>query len=151
MKSLYTYILSCLLLFLFTELRAQETAVPNHSGTYRNFDHLPSRSSAKKEQLQRLFASEKNSEVTLDLHDGVKVVGIIEDKVIETNGTIRLNVIAPAYPQTVFNFSAISNQGKSYTYRSRIINRSSGEVLLLNEENDRYYFRKLKKDKLIAE
>ncbi len=132
-------------------LHAQETTVTQKVGIHRNFNHLPEKFKANRDQLKDLFQSEKHKEVQFDLHNGIPVKGFIQEKVVEPNGTIRINVISSAYPQTIFNFSAIAVPGKSYIYRSRIINHSSGEVLVLEENDNQYFYQKSKRNKLIAE
>jgi hypothetical protein len=132
-------------------MHAQESTGNQRAGNYRNFNHIPGRFNASEVQIKGIFNSEKHKEIKFELLDGFPVKGVIQEKVVEPNGNIRINVISSEYPQTLFNFSAIAVPGKSYTYRSRIINHLSGEVLLLEKKDDQYFYQKFRRNKLIAE
>lgn len=151
MKSLkYLIITLFILLFGNEQLQSQENSINRSKEQFRNFNHLPENFQTKKTEISSIFSARAGDSVSIQLHNGIVVYGKVTDKVVEENGTQRINFISSSYPQTVFNFSSVSSNGKIY-YRSRILNRISNEILQLYEVEGKYVFRKTRIDKLIAE
>lgn len=151
MKSL-KYIIFTLIVLLFGNkyLQSQENSVNRSKEQFRNFNHFPENFQTKKSEISSIFSARAGDSVSIRLHDGFVIYGKVTDKVVEENGTQRMNFISSSYPQTVFNFSSIPSKGETH-YRSRILNRISNEVLQLHVIEGKYLFRKTRIDKLIAE
>lgn len=151
MKSLkYLIFTLFILLFLTGQLQSQENSTNRSKEQFRNFNHFPEHFQTKKSEISSIFSARSGDSVSIQLHNGIVILGKVNDKVVEENGTQRMNVISSSYPQTVFNFSSVPSNGETH-YRSRILNRISNEVLQLHVIEGKYVFRKTRIDKLIAE
>ncbi|MGZ5247720.1 MAG: hypothetical protein ACXWV5_11765 [Flavitalea sp.] len=151
MKSL-KYILITLVILLFGpgQLQSQENSAQRSKEQFRNFNHFPDNFQTKKTEISSIFSAGTGDSISIRLSDGFIIYGKVTEKVVEENGTQRMNFISSYYPQTVFNFSSIPSNGGTL-YRARILNRNSNEALLLNLIEGKYLFRKTRIDKLIAE
>lgn len=151
MKSLkYLIFTLIVLLFVNQHLQSQENSINRSKEQFRNFNHFPENFQTKKSEISRIFSAGSGDSISIQLHNGIVIYGKVTDKVVEENGTQRMNFISSSYPQTVFNFSSVPSKGEIH-FRSRILNRISNEVLQLHVIEGKYVFRKTRIDKLIAE
>jgi hypothetical protein len=104
------------------------------------FTRLPSKFECSLTNLKKLFAAELGQKVSLPFHGSTVFNGTVTAKLQTEPGVVKLNVMSSNFPGAMLNMSLIIQPDKSEQIIGRIINPKNGDVLLISEENKRYYF-----------
>jgi len=138
-------LLWCVALLLHGSLAAQQ--LPTTESSKRGskpllFSNLPDSFEVDKQQLQQLFAAEKNDTVHLQLSSHFVASGQLVEKNHHTPGSVSVNVRVSNYANALFNVTLRLLADNSTQIQGRIIHPKFGDALLLYKENDKYFIKK---------
>lgn len=102
------------------------------------FDKIPDKVYCETSELDVLFQSPSTS-VAIHLANGSLLRGTVAEKVQRGNGITSVNLRLSEFANALFNLTYNEHTNK---YAGRIVHPRSGDVLILTEENGRYYLRK---------
>ena len=143
MKNLYATGFLVVCLFVSTIAFAQEpTLVKQHiPDKPLLFAALPDKFECTLPELEKASASRTSDKVSLKfgkfIFDGEIIARVQRSANVES-----INIRSTNYPGALFNISIITEADNSKKISGRIIHPQSGDVLILTEENNRYYLRK---------
>jgi hypothetical protein len=108
----------------------------------RIFTGLPERFECSPTALRQLFSASPNDEINFSLTGNISFKGTIATRVQRDPNVLSVNVFSSNFPGTLLNISLITNADKSEKIIGRFLNPQSGDVLLIEQENDRLYITK---------
>jgi hypothetical protein len=143
MKNRYLAGLFSLFIVSFNSLIAQETVPVRQTIPDKPliFSQLPDRIDFSFADIEKIFRAEKASAITLHL-SAATLSGVITEKVQRSPGSTSYNIKLSNYPGALLTISLINEQGQKQKVRGRIVHPQSGDVLLLVQENEHFYFEK---------
>ena len=151
----HLYFMGCLLFCLCTTLisSAQETPPLNQNAPDKPllFGQLPDKIECNLTDLQKIFASAIAEDISLGCGKKLAFTGTVVDKVYKTPRIISLNIKLSNYDNALLNISFLKQSDNSQKIIGRIIHPGHGDVLVLTEENKRYYFIKQSQRFFMAE
>lgn len=106
------------------------------------FSRLPEKFELSERTLKGLFNLNQKDEVNLPLPGGNAFRGEVTSKVQRDGNVLSLNVISSNYPGTLLNISLITNPDRSEKMIGRFLNPRSGDVMVIEQENERYVITK---------
>lgn len=146
MKNLHAAGLLVVCIFAFQSISAQQQPVTQkpllHKAT--NLAQLPSKLECNIPALQKLSSSRISDKVALTLGN-FEFAGELVDKVQPEQGVQSMNIRSTSIPGALCTVSVITQDDNTQKLVGRIINPQSDEVLVLTEENNRYFW--IKKNK----
>lgn len=111
---------------------------------------LPKRFECTLPALQQLSRSRISDHISLPL--GItQFAGEVVDKVQQSPGVLSMNIRATNMPGALFTISVITEADNTQKLVGRIVNPQSDEVLVLTEENNRYFWVKQPKQFFLTE
>ena len=141
MKNLYTAgVLSFLLFTAYTTIAQVEP--PLHQQVPDKpllFSSLPNKFECNILQLQTLFAGNITSRTNLKLSSEFHPQAIISGLFKKTASLTSINIKLPEYDDALFTISLVNDEHGN-RYVGRILNSRYGDVLLLQQEKNKYYF-----------
>lgn len=151
MKNLCATGLLVACIFAFQTISAQtqpitQKPVLNKAATLAQ---LPSKLECNVPALQKLSSIKKSENVTLTLGD-YEFAGEVVEKIQRTAG-VSMNIRSTSMPGAFCTVSVITDADNTQKLVGRIINPKSDEVLVLTEENNRYFWVKQPKAYFMTE
>ncbi len=143
MKNLYAAGFLAVCLFLSTVVTAQEPPlIKQHiPDKPRLFATLPEKFECTIPELEKASTSRTSDKVTLQFGK-FTFTGEVVDRVQRSERVESINIRSTNYPGALFNITIFTQSDRSKKISGRIIHPQSGDVLILTEENNRYFLRK---------
>jgi hypothetical protein len=143
MKNLYATGFLVVLLCAAVALNAQEpVTVRQHiPDKPQLFAALPELFECVPPNLERLSHSRTTDTITLQFGK-LLFIGEIIERVQQTPQVESINIRSHNYPGAMLNLSVFTDNNNTQKIVGRIIHPDSGDVLILDQENGRYYMRK---------
>lgn len=143
MKNRYTTGFLVVCLFVTTNLSAQDpTLVKQHIPEKPMlFGALPEKFECSLAELEKALALRGSGKITLQFGKFL-FAGEIIARVKQTENVESINIRSSNYSGALFNISITTQADNSKKISGRIIHPKSGDVLILTEEDNRYYLRK---------
>lgn len=141
MKSLCTVGLLVACTFAYQLVTAQQKPVIQKPVVNKTFTlaQLPQKLECSFPAPQKLSAIRKAENVSL-LLGNFEFTGHVIDKVQRSPGVVTMNIRSTNFPGALFTVSVITEADNTQKLVGRIINPQSDEVLVLTEENNKYFF-----------
>lgn len=114
----------------------------------RLFDQLPEKFNVYRTVLDQLFTTDKNT-FSLPIKTGLALEGEILEKVQQNPHVVSINIRLKNFNNSLLHISRIIENDLSVSYNARVINIKNGDVLVLKQENNQFYFTR-EKQSLIA-
>lgn len=114
------------------------------------FKNVPERLMVTRPDLDRLF-SVRTGRVVLPADKGFSFEGALVEKVQKNPNVTSINIRLHNYDSSLLNISRITHSDLTVTYHARVINRKSGDILLLKSENGQLYFSREKQSLVMVE
>ena len=106
------------------------------------FSGLPERFECSTTALRQLFSASLNDEISFSLTRNVTFRGTIAARVQRDPNVLSVNILSSNFPGTLLNISLITNVDKSEKIIGRFLNPRNGDVLVIEQQNDRLYITK---------
>ena len=106
------------------------------------FSTLPDKFEFDPAVLTIVSSSRTNDQVNIQFGK-FTFTGRVAERVQKTSTVESINIRSTNYPGALFNLSVHRQPGHAPRVTGRIINPQSGDVLVLVEENNRYYLQKV--------
>lgn len=147
-------LLVCAVLFVCGSVYAQEpekNLVQKKTTKPMLFGALPDHFELDAPALRKLFDAAEAA----DIHSQLSSQFIVSGKVLEKNqpaaGVWSMNLRLSNYQNALFNLSLHLMPDNSSVVKGRIVHPKFGDVLVLEKEKGRYYFRRLPVDRFMPE
>ena len=140
MKNLYAVRLAALFLFVTTTVYSQKP-VSVQPDKPLVFSQFPDKSECNITSLKNVFSSRSNDNISIELGKFVFTGQIIE-KVQQSPQVLSMNIRSSNLSGAIFSISIITLPDNTQHFTGRIINPQAGDVLVLTEENNRYFLQK---------
>jgi hypothetical protein len=143
MKNLYATGLLVVCLYFSTSTKAQDaTLVKQHiPDKPLLFAALPEKFECTLPELEKASASRTTDKVSLQFGKFI-FTGEVIARVQQSEHVQSINIRSTNYPGALFNISITTADDNSKHISGRVIHPQSGDVLVLTEENNRYFLRK---------
>lgn len=105
------------------------------------FSALPEKFECSLPELEKLSNSRTSSDISLRFGK-VSFTGEVVARVQRSANVESINIRLTNFPGALFNLSITTQADNSKKISGRIIHPQSGDVLVLTEENNRYYLHK---------
>lgn len=142
MKNFYAAGLLVVCLVLTHIATAQVTLKQHIPDKPLQFSQLPEKFECNLEALNKVSASRTSEEISLQLGK-LTFTGQVAERVQKSPGVESINIRSTNFPGALFNISIHNQPDHTQKITGRIINPQSGDVLVLVEENNRYYLQKV--------
>lgn len=144
MKNLYLPGFLGLLIFMSVSGFAQEPIPVKQyiADKPQLFSQFPEKIDCSKIELESLLKSAISDEVNLTLLGTINLKGVLVEKIRRANHVYSINIKLNAYPGALFNLSFVMNELEITAMKGRIIHPQYGDVLVLKQENQHYFFEK---------
>jgi hypothetical protein len=106
------------------------------------FSGLPERSDLPANTLRQLFALNLADNATIPLSRNVVFKGTVVAKVQRDQGVLSVNILSTNFPGTLLNISLIRQPNAPERIIGRFLNPANGDVLLIEQQDDRFYIAK---------
>jgi hypothetical protein len=114
---------------------------------FRNF---PERLTVSKLQLDQVFA-DRSGLIKLPADKGISFEGTVMEKVQKNPNVTSINIRLHNYDSSLLNVSRIVHSDLTVTYQARIVNRKSGDILILRNEGGEFFFTREKQSLVMVE
>ena len=127
--------------FAFQSISAQQQPINQKPVLIKasTLGQLPQKLEGNFKTLQRLTALSISDKVNLALGD-YEFSGELIEKVQATAGVVSMNIRSISMPGALCTVSVITEADNTQKLVGRIVNPKSDEVLVLTEENNRYFW-----------
>jgi len=115
------------------------------------FSKLPEQFSISTIAIQKIFAGSANGFIKIPAEEHGYLEGYITEKVWKSSSVTTINIRLTNYDQALFTISRISGKDEKESFTGRIVHRNYGDVLLLVQENEKFYLRKEKQSLFLVE
>lgn len=141
MKKLYAF--ACMAVLLCADKAISQVTPPLNQVSSKPllFASLPQRLECNLEEIDKLFMSEPDQKLQLQLNNHLQLDGVVAEKVHRSPEVISINFKSINYGGALFNISRIIQNG-TIRYTGRIINKDNGDVLMMIKDKEKYYFTK---------
>ncbi|MET0244562.1 MAG: hypothetical protein ABW174_13880 [Flavitalea sp.] len=102
------------------------------------FSRLPEKFELSTRTLKNIFNLNLNDEIDLPLPGGNAFRGTVSSKVQRDENVLSVNIMSSNFPGTLLNISLITHPDKTEKMIGRFLNPRSGDVMLIEKENERY-------------
>jgi hypothetical protein len=143
MKNLYATGFLVVCLFVSINVAAQDPSLVKQQIPDKPllFAALPEKFECTLPELEKASASRTDDKVSLQFGKFI-FTGKVIARVQRSENVQSINIRSTNYPGALFNISITTQADNSKTISGRIIHPQSGDVLILTEENNRYFLRK---------
>jgi len=139
MKNLYAVRLAALFLFVTSSVYSQRP-VSVQPDKPLVFSQFPDKSECNIASLKNVFSSRSNDNISIELGKFVFTGQIIEK--VQTPQVLSMNIRSTNLSGAIFSISIITLPDNKQKFTGQIINPQAGDVLVLTEENNRYFLQK---------
>ena len=141
MKKLYAF--ACMAAMLCADKAISQVTPPLNQVSSKPllFASLPQRLECNLEEIDKLFMSEPDQKLQLQLNNHLQLDGVVSEKVQRSPEVISINFKTINYGGALFNISRIIQNG-TIRYTGRIVNKDNGDVLMMIKDKEKYYFTK---------
>jgi hypothetical protein len=141
MKNLYSAGLLWLLLFTAFASYSQVEPALNQQIPDKPFlfTSLPNKFECNLEELEKLFSVSPSQKCKMKLNAKFQIEGIMQGKFQRSDRLTSINIRLDKYENAVFNLSRIVEKN-TITFTGRIVSINHGDLLLLKQENGKYFF-----------
>jgi hypothetical protein len=141
MKNLHAVGLLVACIFAFQSISAQQEPVTLKTTLQKakTLSQLPLKLECNTPALQKLSSHRISDKVALNLGN-FEFAGELIDKVQPSAGVQSMNIRSTSMPGALCTVSVITQDDNTQKLIGRIVNPQSDEVLVLTEENNRYYW-----------
>ena len=151
MKNLSAAGLLVVCIFAFQSISAQQPIAQRPAtGKALSLTQLPQKLECNLTNLQKLSATRKSENISL-LLGNVEFAGQVVDKVQRSAAVVSMNIRSTNFPGALFTLSVITQADNTQKLVGRIVNPQSDEVLVLTEENNRYFLVKHPRELFMTE
>ncbi|RYY26996.1 MAG: hypothetical protein EOO04_09985 [Chitinophagaceae bacterium] len=140
-KLLFLVLISQSIPFLLSAQRGPSTKSLNPEKPMI-FSGLPERFECNTAVLRQLFTTSLNDEISFELTRNVNFRGKIAARVQRDANVLSINILSSNFPGTLLNISLITNADKTERIIGRFINPRNGDVLMIDQENNRLFITK---------
>lgn len=144
-----------LVCLLSTTIVSAQHAEPQFRQVAPSRPELFARVSAKTEcnvkELHRLCNARMADAVTIQLSGDLSLNGEVTDRVQQTDSVTTLNLRLANFDGALLNLTLLTQPDNTYRISGRIIHPQSGDILLLKQENNRYFLVKESRKFLMTE
>lgn len=144
MKNLYAtgFLVVCLLGSTIAFAQDPDPLIKQHiPGKPLLFAALPEKFECSLAELEKASTSRANDKISFQFGKFV-FTGEIITRVQRSENVESINIRSTNYPGALFNISIFTEADNTKTIRGRIIHPQSGDVLILEQENNKYFLRK---------
>lgn len=142
MKHYAPYALSFLLSFIVMTGFSQSSPKP------KQFDNFPETINCSEQELSKVFTTAPGQLISLSFSDNFTFSGSVKNNIAKYANLQTAVVVSPAYSNTIFSISKITNVSGSISYIGRMVNKNyfdgfelkkntSGNYQLVKMETDR--------------
>lgn len=144
MKNLYVAGFFGLCCLCTSQIHAQDAITVKQHLTDKPFafQQIPERVSCNKKDLDNLLKAEPASRVSFTLDNQTTLQGVVTEKVVRNKQSYSLNIKLENFPGALFNLLVVIEEGNIPRFSGRVINPQSGDVLILQQDKQQYYFQK---------
>lgn len=103
------------------------------------FSQFPEKSYCEEHELLQVFQAVLPSNVNITLQGGQILRGVVVDKVERNTGRTSINIKLVDYRNALLNLTL---QHTTKKINGRVVHPGSGDVLIVAEENGRYFLKK---------
>lgn len=142
MKKLYAF--ACMALLLCADKAISQSTPPLNQPASNKpllFASLPQKLECNLEEIDKLFMSEPDQKLQLQLNNYLQLDGFVAEKIQRSPEVLSINFRSMNYSGALFNISRIIQNG-TIRYTGRIVNKDNGDVLMMVKDKDKYYFTK---------
>ncbi|MBO9198994.1 MULTISPECIES: hypothetical protein [Niastella] len=154
MKNLYAVGLLVACIFAFQSITAQQQPITWNQqpvlSKATSFGQLPAKLECNFSTIKGLSARRISDKVVLELGN-FEFSGELVEKVQASRGVMNMNIRSFSIPGALCTVSIITQDDNTQKLVGRIVNPRSDEVLVLTEENNRYFWVKKLKQYLLVE
>ena len=104
------------------------------------FSKFPERTICNKPELEQLLLTAISDNINLTFGNNLSLKGVLIEKIRRANHVYSVNIKLNDYPGALLNLSFVMNEFDITGIKGRIIHPQYGDVLVLTEENQQYYF-----------
>jgi hypothetical protein len=152
MKNLSSAGLLVACIFAFQSISAQQQPVTQKPTLHKalTLAQLPQKLECNIPALKKLSSTRLSEKITLALGN-FQFDGELVEKAQQAAGVVSMNIRSTSIPGAFCTVSVITEADNSQKLVGRIINPKSDEVLVLTEENNRYFWVKKPKQHFLVE
>ena len=115
------------------------------------FKNLQSKTSCPLSVIDKSFSYNKGRQIILNIDADLTIAGEVLEKSQPDPQVETINVRCTNYSNALLTLSRIKQEDGSISYTGILHSRTSGDVLLLVNENGHYYFKKQQHSLVIAD
>jgi hypothetical protein len=149
MKNLRSLGLVAAIFFAVQTLSAQQPVTKPVTGK-PVFSKLPTKIECAATTLKTIPQANLREKISFQFGD-IQFAGEVVDKVQRAPQVLNMNIRLTNYPGALFTLSVVTDDNKKQRLVGRIVDPAADEVLVLTEENNRYFFVKEPKEFLITD
>lgn len=144
MKNLYVAGFFGLCCLCTTQIQAQDAITVKQHIIDKpfTFQQIPEKVSCNKKDLDNLLRAEISSKVSFTLDNNLSLRGVVSEKITRSKQSFSLNIQLENFPGALFNLLVDLSDGYTPRFSGRIINPQSGDVLILQQDKQQYFFQK---------
>ena len=146
MKRYALYALSVLLTFTATTGFSQ-----NNNTKPKQFNNFPATINCSDQELAKVFTATAGQLINLSFSNSFIFAGTVKNNVVKYANLQTAVVVSPAYSNTIFSVSKITNPDGSITYLGRIINKNYFDGFELKKNASGYQLVKMETDRVIQD
>ncbi|MBV4356515.1 hypothetical protein [Pinibacter aurantiacus] len=115
------------------------------------FKNLQTKTNCSLSVIDKSFNYNKGRQIILNIDSNLTIAGEVLEKSQPDPQVETINVRCTNYNNALLTLSRIKQENGSVSYTGIMHNRASGDVLLLVNENGRYFFKKQQRSLVIAD
>lgn len=104
------------------------------------FTQFSEKTVCNKMELEQLLLTAISENINLTVGNDIILKGVLVEKIRRANHVYSINIKLNAYPGALLNLSFVMKDLEITAIKGRIIHPHFGDVLVLIEENQQYYF-----------
>jgi hypothetical protein len=149
MKNLYPLGLVVVSFFAVQSLSAQQPVIKPIADK-PVFSKFPAKLECAATTLKKLPLAKMREAVSLQFGD-LQLAGEVVDKIQRAPQVLNMNIRLTNYSGALFTLSVVTDENNHQKLVGRIVDPAADEVLVLTEENNRYFFVKEPKEFFMTE
>jgi len=115
------------------------------------FARFSARTECNSKEVQRLCSARMADAISIQLNNEITLTGEVTDRLQHSDSISTINLRVAEYDGALLNITIHTLPNKTTRISGRLIHPQSGEILILTEENNRYYLVKEQRKFFMAE